>query len=186
MLAIAFLSLPLLQSTAARADVPGIWYNCNTRERFTPAKRVWCDRWRRVQNATFIVPTHLDPNPVFTRVRLENGRYQGPDGRFGVELVNQQGWSTFGDLNNDGRQDAVVILGVALDPDGQSIATYLTAVMDVDRAVQAIVPLRLGDRILLNAPITIRNQQVTVPLLTQTAVINRTYRMDATLLNTQP
>jgi hypothetical protein len=163
------------------AETAPVWYNCLTREVFTPAKRTWCDRWRILQNATYTVPASLEPNPQYIQVTLQNGRYQRPDGKFLVELVNEKGWMTFGDLNRDGKQDAAVILGVALDPNGKAVATYLTVVMDVGGKARSLVPIRLGERIVLNAPLTIRDHSITVPLLTQKEVINRVYIIDETL-----
>ena len=162
-----------------------IWYNCLTRERFTPAKQVWCQRWQKLQNAAFTVPTTLDPNPDYKTVTLEAGRYQQADGKYIVELVNQSGWLTFGDLNQDGKTDAAVIFGVALDPDGKAIATYLTAVLDIDADAQALTPIRLGERITLNGPIAIEQGRITVPFLTRTEVINRAYMIDQTLRELQ-
>jgi flagellar biosynthesis regulator FlbT len=47
---------------------------------------------------------------------------------------------------------------------------------------QALTPVRLGERVMLNGPIAIADQQVTVPLLTQTEVINRSYAIEETAL----
>lgn len=182
LLAIACLSLVARPAMLATAQTPPSWYNCRTRERFTPAKRLWCSRWQTLQTITLVVPTTLDSNAELTTVTLTNGRYQRADGRFFVELVNERNWFTFGDLNEDGKQDAAVIFGVALDPDGRAVATYLTAVMDIDGAAQAITPIRLGERIRLNGPITIADQQVKVPLLTMTEVIDRAYQLETRLI----
>jgi hypothetical protein len=168
------LGLMLLNSPTAAATEPE-WYDCRTREVFTPAKRAWCDRWNKIQNGTFIVPASLDPNPEYITVILKNGRYERQDGKFFVELVNQRGWNAFGDLNGDGTPDAAVILGVALDPTGKQIGTYLSAVMNVDSKARAITPVKLGDRILLGDTLKIENQRVIVPFLTQTELIKQVY-----------
>jgi uncharacterized lipoprotein YbaY len=163
-----------LEPIAVTATEP-TGYNCLTREVFTPEKQAWCDSWKSLQNATYIVPTSLAPNPEYTKVTLNHGRYQRQDGTFIVELVNQNGWVAFGDLNNDGKKDAAVIFGVALDPDGKAVATYLTGVLDVDGKAQALTPVKLGERIILGNAMTIENGQITVPLLTATEVVNRVY-----------
>lgn len=176
----------LMGAERAAAMTEPEWYNCLTREVFTPEKQTWCNRWQILQNATYIVPTTLDLNPEFTTVTLTNGRYQQADGSLIVELVNQPGWLAFGNLNNDDRVDAAVILGVALDPEGRSVATYLTAALDVEGDGRSSVPVRLGERIILNSPITIANGQILVPVLTQTEVIERSFRIDGTALQEGP
>lgn len=163
------------------AETGPIWYNCLTREVWTPDKKAWCDRWKTLQNSTYIVPASLDPKAQYIQVTLENGHYQRQDGKFFVELVNEKNWMTFGDLNGDGKQDAAVIFGVALDRNGKAVATYLTAVLDVDNQARPLAPIRLGERIMLNGPITISNDGITVPLLTQKEVINRVYVIHETL-----
>lgn len=171
--------------SAIAAENP-VWYDCSTRERFSPEKQVWCDRLRTLQNSDFIVPTSLDANPTYTTVTLTNGHYQQENQQFFVELVNERNWLTFGDINGDGRVDAAVIFGVALDSNGRQVGTYLTAVLDVDSRAQALTPIKLGERIMLNAPIAIQNNQIIVPFLTQTEVFDRTYQIDMTLRDVSP
>jgi hypothetical protein len=182
-LVLAIAGSPVIPGTKAMADTPPIWYDCLTREAFTPEKQTWCKHWQALQNATFVVPSDLGSNPEYKTVTLKNGRYQQADNQFIVELVNQQGWLTFGDFNSNGKTDAAVIFGVALDPDGKTVATYLTAVLDVDGKAQALTPIKLGERIRLNGPIEIGRNQIAVPLLTQTEVINRVYGINGTNLN---
>ena len=78
-----------------------------------------------------------------------------------------------GDINQDGRQDAAAIVGIV--PDGETVGTYLTVIFDVQGQAQALPPVHLGERILLNGPITVDVGQVMVPQLTQTMVINREF-----------
>jgi hypothetical protein len=186
------ISLGIVMTTLMSIIAPGvdvmaesepIWYDCLTREMFTPEKQTWCARWQTLQNAAYTVPTNLDPDPEYTTVILENGRYQQEDGRFIVELVNQKGWIAFGDINNDGKEDAAVIFGVALDPDGRAVATYLTAVLDIDAEAQVLTPVKLGERIMLGNAVTIENSRITVPFLTATEVINRAYGVDGATLS---
>lgn len=166
---------------ALMGETAPTWYNCLSREVFTPEKQAWCDRWRVLQNATYTVPANLAPNAPQIQVTLNNGRYQRQDGKLFVQLVNEKGWTPFGDINGDGQQDAAVIFGVALDPTGKSIATYLTAVLNVDGKARALTPIRLGERIRLNGPIAIKKNSITVPFLTQNEVINRIYTIDEVL-----
>ncbi|MGF1517671.1 MAG: YbaY family lipoprotein [Nodosilinea sp.] len=147
------------------------WHNCLTREVFTPEKQAWCDRWSTLQNGTYIVPVGSGPDATFETITLEWGEYNRP-GELTVELANEPMWLTFGDINSDGKDDAAVIFGVS-QRGGTSLATYLTAVMDIDGEAQALNPVGLGDRIMLNGPMTIANQRINVPQLTQTEVNNR-------------
>uniref|UniRef100_A0A832M4S9 VCBS repeat-containing protein n=1 Tax=Oscillatoriales cyanobacterium SpSt-402 TaxID=2282168 RepID=A0A832M4S9_9CYAN len=182
LVAVIFLGSVTAQGLKAIAEAEPIWYNCLTREVFTPEKQAWCDRWKILQNGTYLVPSSLDLNPQYIKVTLKNGRYQQEDGKFFVELVNQKGWMTLGDLNNDGKKDAAVIFGVALDPNGKSVATYLTAMLDVDSKPRALIPVRLGERIILNGPIMLNQAgAITVPFLTSKEVINRVYVMHEAL-----
>lgn len=159
------------------------WYNCRTLEVFTPEKQAWCDQLQKLQNATYTVPTGLEPSADYTTVTLQNGRYQRDDGQFFVELVNEQNWLAFGDINGDGNDDAAAIFGVALDPDGRQLATYLTAVLDVDGTAQALSPIRLGERILLGGPITIDTNRINLPFLTQTELIERAFVIEGMTLS---
>lgn len=181
-LSIATLGGVVVLEPSARAETQPVWYNCLTREVFTPEKKIWCDRWQTLQNATYIVPTSLDADPEYTTVTLSNGRYQRQDNKFIVELVNQPVWIAFGDINNDGKEDAAVIFGVALDPDGKAVSTYLTAVLDIDREAQALNPVRLGERIVLGDALAIDNNRVALPFLTATEVVNRTFIICGTVL----
>lgn len=163
----------------AQANPPR--FNCLTRERFSPEKQVWCDRLRKLQNTSLMVPTSLGANPEYTKITLTNGRYRQADGKLFVELANDPNWQTFGDINGDGKADAAVIFGVALDANGREIGTYLTVVMDIEGEARALLPVKLGNRILLNGPIAIRGGQVIVPFLTQTEAYDRVYQIDMTL-----
>lgn len=165
-----------------RALAQPTWYNCRTREVFTPEKRAWCDRWQRLQNSTLAVPPRPGADPALTPVTLENGRYRQDDGSLMVELVNEPGWMAFGDLNGDRKDDAALIVGVALDANNRTVSTYLTAVMDIDGDAEALAPLRLGERILLNGPIAISDNRITIPFLTQTEAFDRHYRVYNTTL----
>lgn len=174
--AIATLGVPL--SGTALAQVDTTWYNCLTREVFTPEKQAWCQSWQALQEATYIVPKGLGPDSEYTSLTLEMGQYQASDGPYQVKLVNQAGWMAFGDINGDGKKDAAVIFGVALDAEFEAVGTYLTAVLDVNGEPQALQPVKLGERIALNGPIAIEEGAVAVPLLTMTEVSNKAYVID--------
>ena len=165
----------------AVAQIGPEWHNCLTREVFTPAKRAWCNRWEALQNGTYIVPTTGPQDSVYTTVTLTNGQYEA-EGDLVVALANEPGWIAFGDLNGDGKEDAAVILGV-IPADGTVLSTHVAVVMDIDGAAQALNSVVLGERIMLNDSMTINNQRLLVPQLTQTEVINRTFVTDGDTLS---
>ncbi|MCL6435846.1 MAG: hypothetical protein K6T90_16870 [Leptolyngbyaceae cyanobacterium HOT.MB2.61] len=43
------------------AEAELVWYNCLTREVFTPKRQAWRDRRQTSQNTTYIVPTNMAP-----------------------------------------------------------------------------------------------------------------------------
>jgi uncharacterized lipoprotein YbaY len=88
----------------------------------------------------------------------------------------------FGDIDGDGQDDAAVIFGVA-PGGGTALVTYLAAVMDIDGTAEALAPVGLGERIMLNGPMTIENQRINLPQLTQTEVINRAFVTDGSTLS---
>ncbi|PSN19638.1 hypothetical protein C7271_06310 [filamentous cyanobacterium CCP5] len=59
-----------------------------------------------------MVPVSAESDPTYRTVTLASGRYEAVNGPFSVELVNQEDWIAFGDLTDDGQDDAVVVLGV--------------------------------------------------------------------------
>lgn len=154
----------------APAQMGPEWHNCLTREVFTPEKQAWCDRWQTLQNATYMVPTTGVQDSVYTAVTLTNGQYEG---EWVVALANEPGWIAFGDINGDGKEDAAVILGV-IPVDGTALSSYVAVVLDIDGLAQATNPVALGERMMLNGPMSIDQQRLLVPQLTQTEVINRT------------
>lgn len=165
----------------ALAQMGPEWHNCLTREVFTPEKQAWCDRWETLQNGTYLVPTTGLQDSMYTTVTLTNGQ-SGAEGEQVVALANEPGWLAFGDINGDGKDDAAVIMGV-IPEDGTALATYVAAVTDIDGTPQALNPVLLGERMMLNGPMTIANQRIQVPQLTQTEVINRAFVTDGSTLS---
>jgi len=166
----------------AMTEANSNWHNCLTDEVFTPEKQAWCDRWQTLQNGTLIVPVGASETPDYVTVTLQNGEYQDPNGQFIVSLANEPNWLAFGDIDGDGQDDAAVIFGVA-PGGGTALVTYLAAVMDIDGTAEALAPVGLGERIMLNGPMTIENQRINLPQLTQTEVINRAFVTDGSTLS---
>lgn len=157
------------------------WHNCMTREVFTPEKQAWCDRWSTLINGTYIVPLGFGPDPTFETVTLENGEYNRP-GELLVSMAKEPNWLAFGDINGDGKDDAAVFFGVN-QGGGTNLITYVAAVMDIDGEAQALRPVAVGERIMLNGPTTIDNQRINVSQLTQTEVVNRSFVVDSDSLS---
>ncbi|MBD3885108.1 YbaY family lipoprotein [Phormidium tenue FACHB-886] len=168
------------QSTPQSASPPA-WYNCLTREAWTPEKQAWCNKLKAVQNATYTLP---DAGSI----SLTNGIYENPAQEYSVRLANQEGLINFGDINKDGVEDAVVLLSTNGGGTGQYI--YMAAVLDVNGDAQPLLATFLGDRIRINA-ISIKDNQVTVNLLIQkpddpaccpTQAVTRVYAMQPSLV----
>ena len=64
----------------------------------------------------------------------------------------------------------------------RSLLVKLAEVLDIDGKMQPLPPIKLGERIMLNGPIAIGSDRITVPFLTQTEVINQIYILDGTNL----
>ena len=180
-LAAAALGSGLVVGDAAMAQAQPEWYNCMTREVFSPEKQAWCDRTTTLLNGTYIVPLGFGPEPTFETITLANGEYSRP-GELVVGMAHEPNWLAFGDINGDGKTDAAVFFGVN-QGGGTNLITYLAAVMDIDGEAQALRPVALGERIMLNGPTTIDNQRITVAQLTQTEVINRSFVVDSDSLS---
>lgn len=180
-LAAASLSSGVMAGGQAMAQTQPEWHNCMTREVFTPEKQVWCDRWDTLINGTYIVPLGFGSEPTFETVTLENGEYNRP-GELVVGMAKEPHWLAFGDINGDGKTDAAVFFGVN-QGGGTNLVTYVAAVMDVDGDAQALRPVALGERIMLNGPTTIDNQRINVAQLTQTEVNNRSFVVDSDSLS---
>jgi len=168
--------------TIALADIrpttPPAWYNCMTREVWSPEKQAWCNQLRSLQGQTYNIPD-------YGSVTLTNGSFENTEKRFSVKLVNRQGWVHFGDLNEDGKTDVVFPLFVNSGGSGQFV--YLTTVLDVSGTPKVLPSVLLGDRVKLNR-IDILNQQVRVDMVTQgpqdplccpTLPVKWSYQLDA-------
>lgn len=180
-LAAASLGSGVMAGGQALAQTQPEWHNCMTREVFTPEKQAWCDRWNTLINGTYTVPLGFGPDPTFETVTLENGEYNRP-GELVVSMAKEPNWLAFGDINGDGKTDAAVFFGVN-QGGGTNLVTYVAAVMDIDGEAQALRPVALGERIMLNGPTTIDNQRINVSQLTQTEVVNRSFVVDSDSLS---
>ena len=148
---------PSAQSSAQTAQES--WYNCLTREVWAPEKQAWCGKLAKLQTLEYSLPN-------YGTIPLAAGAYENVDQRFKVSLVNQLGLIGLGDLNGDGTEDAVVLMAVNSGGSGQFV--YLVPVLNVDGGPQPLEGVFLGDHLNLTS-LAIRNQQITLDLVTQAA-----------------
>ncbi|MFQ3618747.1 MAG: YbaY family lipoprotein [Cyanobacteriota bacterium] len=140
------------------------WYNCMTREVFTPEKQAWCDRLNLALNASYSVPT-LGEQPQVGVITFENGRFEDPNRRLNAVLSRQQGQIAFGDLDGNGQQDAVMIM--AVNTGGSGIFVYLAPLLNLEGAIESPMLAGLGDRIQVNRVRLLDDGLISVNLIIQ-------------------
>jgi hypothetical protein len=169
------ISLAQMQSTPSAP-----WYNCLTREVWSPQKQDWCSKVNQLQNAAYTLPE-------LGTLQLSRGRYENQQTQVTVHLMNQTGMVQFGDLNGDGREDALTVLTVRK---GSDVLTYLVAALNQNDRLQPTAPLFLGDGVQIKSMV-IESGQVKANLLTPapedpiccpTQNVTRTYRLNYQLV----
>jgi hypothetical protein len=159
-----------------------------------------------VPPASTTAPTAQPPAtsaPAFSEEALKNGQYRLPDvGEFrlqdgtfeyqygeGATQRYQVGYSgsATGDLNGDGRTDAVVTL--SLNRGGSGTFIYVAAVADTTAGPRQAAVELLGDRVQVQS-LAIRDGQITMdvkafapgdPMCCPSQLVSRSYRLDGTL-----
>lgn len=144
---------------AAPDDEP-TWYNCLTREVWSPEKQTWCDALRTLQGLEYSVP-------YYGAVSLTDGFYENTEQRWQVSLINRAGLIDFGDLDGDGAEDDAISL-LLVNSGGSGQFVYLAPVLDVETDPQPLSTVFLGDRVRVNA-VGIDDGQVTLNMVTQDA-----------------
>jgi hypothetical protein len=169
------------------------WYNCLTREVWTPAKKVWCEKMARLQAVEFLVPTSpiSDSSVVsYKTVTLPNGTYKNEADRYLVQLLNRPGLVQFGDVNGDRKEDAVVLMVINTGGSGQFV--YLATVLDINGKATALPPVLLGDRVQPKS-VAIETGQIAIDMVTQgpndplccpTKPVKQTYQIRESLVLT--
>lgn len=146
------------ESPQNHSTQPGkLWYNCRSREVWTPAKKAWCQKTEVLKNSKYQLASS-------GLVQLQRGLYENPSQQTTVRLLDQPGTIAYGDLSRDGREDGIAI--VAANTGGTGVFVYLTAVMDVSRAPQEGISVLLGDRVRVEA-LSVKPGQVMVEMLAQ-------------------
>lgn len=145
------------QATANEAEPPTVWYNCLTREVWSPEKQAWCNQVQRLENAEYTIPD------VGT-IPLSMGQYRNDDEQIIANLMNREGLITFGDLNGDGVDDAVSLIMVNTGGSGNFV--FLSAFdMSGDTPIN-VSTVFLGDRVNVKS-VRIADAAVNVNMITQ-------------------
>ncbi|UBF26657.1 hypothetical protein K9N68_01200 [Kovacikia minuta CCNUW1] len=131
------------------------WYNCTNREIWDAAQQSWCQKVEGLKNAKYQIPG-------IGQVQLKNGTYTNPAESLRVVLIDKPGAIAFGDLNNDGKEDATVLLGVSSG--GSEALTYLSVVVSKADNLSSVASIPLGDRIKVQA-IAIHANHIKVDLV---------------------
>ncbi|MBI4780174.1 MAG: hypothetical protein HY785_02505 [Oscillatoriophycideae cyanobacterium NC_groundwater_1537_Pr4_S-0.65um_50_18] len=170
LIGLAYPSTTLAQSTPEpltpnSLSPNSLWYNCLTREVWTPAKRAWCQKVEMLRNATYTIPQNPSyVTPEMIPVKLTNGRYEDAARQFSLTFATQRGTILFGDLNGDRLEDAVSLL--TLNTGGSGVFTYLVASVNQDGALKPSIPVLLGDRIQFQS-MAIESGKINVSMVTQ-------------------
>lgn len=156
--------MPLINLANAQNNATSAqpWYNCRTRELWTPQKQAWCQKAARVKNMTYQLPS-------IGSVQLQNGGYQNQAKGVTVTLVDKPGSIAFVDINNDGNEDAVTILMV-----NGTEAAYLSLVLDVTNNPQNVNSVSLGDRVQVRS-IVVNPGQIQANITKNNQAVTQTY-----------
>ena len=155
----------LAQAAPVMPTMP--WYNCLTREVWTPEKQAWCQKVEALKNAAYAIPQN--PSYVFPElvsVRLTNGRYEDTAKQISATFVNQQGSIVFGDLNGDGAEDALSLLTV--NTGGSGVFTYLVLSINQNGLLNPMSSILLGERIQFKS-MAIALDKISIIMVTQGA-----------------
>lgn len=172
-LALLGLSNVQAQQTPALRNSGQPWYNCRTREVWSPAKTAWCQKVRNLGNTRYQLGE-------FGWLQLKNGTYENPAKYIAATLINQPGTIAFADLNKDKQEDAVALVSVNSGASG--ILVYLSAVEYVSNS--STTSVLLGDRVKVQS-ISV-NGQIKVdlikhrpnePLCCPTQAVTQTYEL---------
>ncbi|GAB4131388.1 MAG: hypothetical protein Fur0046_00310 [Cyanobacteria bacterium J069] len=140
------------------------WYNCLTREVFTPEKQAWCDRLNIALNASYSVPT-LGDQPQVGVINFDNGRFADPNRQLNAVLSREQGQLAFGDLDGNGQQDAAMIM--AMNTGGSGIFVYLAPLLNLEGAIESPMLVGLGDRVKINSVRILNDGLISINLIIQ-------------------
>jgi hypothetical protein len=141
-----------------------VWYNCRTREVWSPEKTAWCQKVEKLKNISYQLPGLGEGNSAI-KIKLENGGNVNKEQKQRIIFVDQSGLITFGNIKNDNNEDGVSLLVVNADPSNSFI--YLTPVINVNQNPQNVGSVFLGDRVQVQS-IQLKNRQIEVKLIKHT------------------
>lgn len=95
------------------------------------------------------------------RIQLTNGQYEDWPSRITAGIYNDK--IAFGDLNNDGKKDAVVI--VTINGGGSGDFRELAIIVNQDGNPTYLVSKELGDRVIINS-VSIQSGIITINMIT--------------------
>ncbi|WP_088894790.1 FG-GAP repeat domain-containing protein [Leptolyngbya ohadii] len=145
-------NLPLHAQTNLGSD----WYDCTTREQFTPQKADWCNQMQQMLNASYI----FAPGG---RATLRNGEFVDRTNQVYVGLDNRPGQVATGDLDGDGISDIVTLL--TTNTGGSSgVYSHLVAGLQRGERVVPTVPITLGDRVQVQS-VRIQDRKILVDVI---------------------
>ena len=176
-------------TTTAPMTTPNtvVWYNCRTREVWSPEKTAWCQKVEKLKNTSYQLPGLGEGNSAI-KIQLQNGGYVNNEEKQRIIFVDQSGLITFGNIKNDNNEDAVSLLVVNADPSNSFI--YLTPVINVNQNPQNVGSVFLGDRVQVQS-IKLNNRQIEVKLIkhtpndakgTPTLPVTQIYRLEGNKL----
>lgn len=160
--ALGLMPLMNLANAQNNATSAQLWYNCRTRELWTPQKQAWCQKAERVKNMTYQLPN-------IGSVQLQNGSYQDRTKGVTVMLVDKPGAIAFADINNDGNEDAVTVLVV-----NGTQAAYLSPVLNVASNPRNVNSVLLGDRVQVQS-IVVNAGQIQANITKNNQAVTQTY-----------
>lgn len=118
----------------------------------------------QLRNMEYRLPLSLNPKDQPAPILLSDGVYENRASRVRVQLVVTINPVTYGDLDGDGQEDAVVLL--AFSGGGSGTFTYAIPVINNNGTPVSGVGKFLGDRIALHG-VTLDGAKVSVDITTQ-------------------
>lgn len=118
------------------------WFNCRTREVWTPEKSSWCEKVEKMKNTSYQLPGLGDGNSP-QNIQLQNGVYQNSSNRHYFGLLDQSKLIVFADVNKDNKSDGIGLIAVNRGKSG--FLVYLVMVSDVVNAPKNVSSTLLGE-----------------------------------------
>lgn len=151
---------PMLTAQVLMAQANGAtYYNCLTREVWSPQKQEWCDRVAQLKNAEYQL---VD----MATVHLVDGRYENREEYTIANLIEREGSIVFADVDGGAEEEAIVLISANFGGSGTFV--YLM-VMSGDRysGYRTVTSALLGDRVNVHSIGLNAEGDIQVNMLTQ-------------------